>query len=226
MWMTTRSNYRNHVFHLLEILVRRLKNKFFSIFLLSLLELKIKKIDWNTRHDHWPHYFPSCIVDTTACSVEAVKLLNPARFYSIKHKDHVLKYQVVVSMRSPRILHVSNAFPGSFHDLTIARTTGLVEELSAVNETCIGDKTYQGPPQFITPFKVYNNISLHPIQILFNETLEKYRNFVERVNDRLKIFQSIQQRWRHPIEKHPLCFMTVSIIVNLSFSFRPLNEDD
>ena len=129
-------------------------------------------------------------------------------------------------MKKPKILHISNAFPGSVHDLTIARISGLENELLHNHETCIGDKAYQGSPAFVAPFKNYRNAPLSIYQIMFNQLLEKYRNFVERVNKRLKIFQCIKQQWRHPIEKHPLVFTAVSIIVNLSFSFRPLNEED
>ncbi len=167
-WKLTRSNWRIHVWNILEIIRTKLENKVFLLFFKYKLFF-LFKIDFETRHDHWRHTNPSCVVDTIACQVQAEHLLNPRRFYSMKHKIHCLKYQVVVSMRNPRILYISNGFPGSTHDLTIARRTGFVHELSLLGETCIGDKAYQGPHQFMTPFKEYTNIPLHPVQIRYNQ---------------------------------------------------------
>ena len=137
-----------------------------------------------------------------------------------------MKYQTVVSMKHPRILLVSTGFPGSKHDLTISSKTGLIGLLIELNETCIGDKAYQGPPVFITPYKNYNNIELTIYQEIYNQLLEKFRNNVERINKRLKIYQCLKQQWRHPIEKHALIFHVVSILTNISLSYRPLNDDD
>ena len=141
----------------------------------------------------------------------------------MKHKDIVIKYQVVCSLSDPKIIHVSDGYPGGVHDLTIARRSGLVANLARNNEMCIGDKAYQGPRQFVTPYKSYGNRPLSPQQLEHNRILESYRNIVERMNERLKIWQVNAVRWRHPLEKHVKVFQVSAMLTNLILFFHPLN---
>jgi hypothetical protein len=126
-------------------------------------------------------------------------------------------------------LSFNKGFPGSIHDITIARISGIVDFANQNGEAGIGDKAYQGEKCFFTPIKQYvkkKKILLNEEEKRYNKSLEKYRNNVERVNNRIKIFKSTREKWRHSIEEHSRMIYALSSIVNLSFIFRPLNRDD
>ena len=96
-------------------------------------------------------------------------------------------------------------FPGSIHDITIARISGIVDFANQNGEAGIGDKAYQGEKCFFTPIKQYvkrKKIKLNEEEKRYNKSLEKYRNNVERVNNRIKIFKCTREKWRHSIDEH------------------------
>lgn len=129
-----------------------------------------------------------------------------------------------MSSQQTRIVSVSSGFTGITPDINIARESGFEDALERLGETCIGDPAYIGSDHFLAPFKRSANSRLTREQKAFNLLLSKFRNTVERVNRRLKIFQIIHQRWRHPTEKLPLVFHIVCALVNLTFRKRPLDK--
>jgi len=152
--------------------------------------------------------------------------LQARTFWSIKHAAYVLKYQVVVSIKVPKIILFSDAYAGAVHDMHIARDSGLDQLLLQNREVCIGDKAYAGSLQFVTPYKVYRNRPLTDHQREHNRRIEKYRNFVERMNQRLKIWHVNQDVWRHPVEKHCLVFQVTAMLTNFDLTKHPLLRDD
>ncbi|MFE6101453.1 transposase family protein [Streptomyces laurentii] len=64
-------------------------------------------------------------------------------YYSGKHKQHGMNIQVLTDPFG-RLLWASPALPGSTHDLTAARTHGIVEALTDADLKCWADKAYQG----------------------------------------------------------------------------------
>eukprot|EP01091_Cochliopodium_minus_P010793 TRINITY_DN2946_c0_g1_i1.p1 TRINITY_DN2946_c0_g1~~TRINITY_DN2946_c0_g1_i1.p1 ORF type:complete len:192 (+),score=16.86 TRINITY_DN2946_c0_g1_i1:422-997(+) len=183
--------------------------------------------DWNIS--------PSFVIDSTHCPIERSILErdfgeNREIYHSFKDKKHAcysIKYQFLVSMSRPRIIHVSSGFPGSIHDLTIARISGIVDFALNNGERGKGDKAYAGCAAFVTPFKkTRNRPRLSDDQKQFNKSLEKYRNNVERVNSRIKIFKCTVHQWRHEINDQPRVLNLLASIINISFIFRPLNQDD
>jgi hypothetical protein len=142
----------------------------------------------------------------------------PNHYWSPKHKHFVLKYQVVISLKKSKIIHVSEGIPGSVHDMYIARSTGLEDLLRQNGDVCIGDKAYQGSPQFVIPFKRRANVPLTQAQLEHNRVLESFRNLIERMNERLKIWKSISSVWRHPIYKNVRVFSVVSKLTNISLT--------
>jgi hypothetical protein len=61
----------------------------------------------------------------------------------IKHKRHGMNVQVLTDPFG-RLLWASPALPGSTHDLTAARTHGIVDALAEAGLACWADKAYQG----------------------------------------------------------------------------------
>lgn len=91
------------------------------------------------------------ILDGTLLPIDRIAADTP--YYSGKHKCHGMNVQVLTDPFG-RLLWASPALPGSTHDLTAARTHGIVEELADVDLKCWADKAYQGADGSIrVPFR-------------------------------------------------------------------------
>jgi len=83
------------------------------------------------------------IVDATEQWVERAKVYATQKmFYSGKKKAHTIKTQIIVNEHG-RIRDVSDSVPGSTHDLTLLRESGVKTELPA-GLTVMGDTGYRG----------------------------------------------------------------------------------
>ncbi|MEV0900800.1 transposase family protein [Actinoplanes sp. NPDC049802] len=91
------------------------------------------------------------ILDGTLIPIDRVADQKP--YYSGKHKSHGVNVQVIADAVG-RLVWVSPALPGATHDLTAARTHGIIEALTSVNVMTFADKAYQGARGSVrTPFK-------------------------------------------------------------------------
>ncbi|MDQ2587315.1 transposase family protein [Saccharothrix yanglingensis] len=91
------------------------------------------------------------ILDGTLVPIDRVADQKP--YYSGKHHRHGVNVQVLADPAG-RLVWASAALLGAVHDLTAARTHGLVEVLSANKVTTFADKAYQGAGGTVrTPFK-------------------------------------------------------------------------
>lgn len=81
------------------------------------------------------------ILDGTLLPIDRIAADIP--YYSGKHKCHGMNVQVLTDPFG-RLLRASPALPGSTHDLTAARTHGIVEELADADFKCWAEKAYQG----------------------------------------------------------------------------------
>lgn len=133
-------------------------------------------------------------VDTTEIPIQRPPDEIQEIFYSGKSERHTLKYEVAVRVNTPfKIVWVAGPFPGSMHDLTIIRNSGLLQSLEQ-NERVIGDPAYVGEPALITTFKG----TTRELEIYFNCMLSKMRVISENVFDRFKIFSILTDEWRLP----------------------------
>jgi hypothetical protein len=91
------------------------------------------------------------ILDGTLIPIDRVYDQKP--YYSGKHKRHGVNVQVLADPAG-RLIWTSPALPGAVHDLTAARTVGLIDALAAAKVETLADKAYQGAGGSIrTPFK-------------------------------------------------------------------------
>ncbi|RST22890.1 IS5/IS1182 family transposase [Streptomyces sp. WAC04770] len=91
------------------------------------------------------------ILDGTLLPIDRVTADTP--YYSGKHKRHGMNVQVLTDPFG-RLLWASPALPGSTHDLTAARTHGIVDALADVGFKCWADKAYQGAGRQVrVPFR-------------------------------------------------------------------------
>jgi len=80
------------------------------------------------------------ILDTTLCPIQVDRSdWNYQKLYfSKKHGHHGLKYEIGVSANG-KIFWIAGGVPGSTHDLTLVRMSGLLEVLEA-EEKIYADK--------------------------------------------------------------------------------------
>ncbi|WP_435123349.1 transposase family protein [Micromonospora tulbaghiae] len=91
------------------------------------------------------------ILDGTLIPIDRVANQKP--YYSGKHKRHGVNVQVIADAAG-RLVWVSAALPGSTHDLTAARTHGIIDALTSADVMTFADKGYQGAHGSVrTPFK-------------------------------------------------------------------------
>ncbi|WP_093804147.1 transposase family protein [Streptomyces sp. Wb2n-11] len=81
------------------------------------------------------------ILDGTLLPIDRIAADTP--YYSGKHKRHGMNVQVLTDPFG-RLLWASPALPGSTHDLTAARTHGIIDALADADVKCWADKAYQG----------------------------------------------------------------------------------
>jgi hypothetical protein len=128
------------------------------------------------------------ILDGTLIPIDRVADQKP--YYSGKHKRHGVNVQVLADAAG-RLVWVSPALPGAVHDLTAARTVGLIDALAAANVETLADKAYQGAGGSIrTPFKRHHpRPSLSRRQEAVNRARAKLRALGERAVATLKTWK-------------------------------------
>jgi hypothetical protein len=91
------------------------------------------------------------ILDGTLIPIDRVADQKP--YYSGKHKRHGVNVQVIADAVG-RLVWASPALPGAVHDLTAARTHGIIDALTRADVMTFADKGYQGARGSVrTPFK-------------------------------------------------------------------------
>lgn len=91
------------------------------------------------------------ILDGSLIPIDRVADQKP--YYCGKHKRHGVNVQVIADAAG-RLVWASPALPGAVHDVTAARTHGIVEALSSAEVMTFADKGYQGAGGSVrTPFK-------------------------------------------------------------------------
>jgi hypothetical protein len=128
------------------------------------------------------------ILDGTLIPIDRVADQKP--YYSGKHRRHGVNVQVIADAAG-RLIWASAALPGSAHDLTAARTHGIVEALTGANVMTFADKAYQGARGSVrTPFKRHRyRPRLSRRQKAVNRAHARIRARGERANATLKTWK-------------------------------------
>ncbi|MBG0823386.1 transposase [Planomonospora sp. ID91781] len=91
------------------------------------------------------------VLDGTLIPID--RLADDRLYYSGKHHRHGVNVQFLADPAG-RLVWASPALPGSVHDLTAARRTGLIDALAYAGVQVFADRGYQGAGSTIrTPFK-------------------------------------------------------------------------
>jgi len=108
--------------------------------------------------------------------------------WSAKDRFHALKNELVVSLgKYCKIIWVSCGHQGSTHDMKIARENSLT--LLEGDETFVVDPGYKGHNRLLNPLPGRNEEEKEQ-----NKIMNYLRQNVERMNNRIKIFNAA--RWR------------------------------
>ncbi len=140
--------------------------------------------------------------------------------YSGKKKQHTLKKQIIVTPKG-EIIHVSKTEPGSKSDKKIFDESdpGDMEE----DDAFMGDKGYQGIQRdhyAILPDKKPKGKELEPEKKARNKRISKVRLVVEHTFGKVKNYQAVSQKFRHPRDKHDAIFGVVAGLVNRQIRSR------
>lgn len=91
------------------------------------------------------------ILDGTVLPIDRIAADRP--YYSGKHRKHGMNVQVLADPFG-ELLWASPALPGAVHDITAARTHGIIAALTAADVPCWADKGYQGAgPAVRVPYR-------------------------------------------------------------------------
>jgi hypothetical protein len=148
-------------------------------------------------------------------------------YYSGKKKTHTLKTQFVVNPRG-QIELVSASVPGSTHDLTVLRSSDVLERLQDQEGVmldkgyCGVDKDYPGIP-LVLPFKKPRGGELSDAQRDYNRRVAKERIVVEHTLAQVNRFTVLRQVFRGKQRpRHSKVIQVVAKLVNERLAVTPL----
>lgn len=117
-----------------------------------------------------------------------------------KHRQHGVNLHLVVDVHG-RIIAVSRAFPGSWHDLHCLREAGWVELLTRLGHA-LGDLGYEGEPEAVhTPIKKKPKSDLIEDHREFNTAFATIRVAVEWGVGHAKNWRILATRYRSDLHR-------------------------
>lgn len=143
--------------------------------------------------------------------------------YSGKQHDHTIKTQIVAT--KDLILHVFGGLPGSLHDMTVLRASGVLRQIPA-GVKVRQDKGYEGSANAYPAVAVQLPIKKKPQQTVtafgkaYNHLLSVLRMPVEHHFARLQKFGCLSGLWRGPQRGHEDVFCIVSGLLNFRATGR------
>ncbi|KAM9985086.1 hypothetical protein ACTFIY_009505 [Dictyostelium cf. discoideum] len=107
-------------------------------------------------------------------------------YYSVKHKHHGIKFEVVTCIHTGNILRVSQTYyEGSIHDFGIAKLSGVTDLQLVENERMLGDSGYVSDEYsdfFISPHKGASS-EISDYDLVFDSIICAKRQIVENLFD-------------------------------------------
>lgn len=147
-------------------------------------------------------------VDGTHCLIEEPRDKNKSKnpqYYSHKFHKAALNYELGVSVFKNQLVWINGPFPAAINDITVYREHGLKEKVPA-GKKLIADNGYRGEKDTIATPSIYDDEDLKIFK-------RRARARQESFNQRIKIFQCLSNRFKHPISKHKTVFESVCVIV-------------
>ena len=168
--------------------------------------------------------FEALLVDATEQEVpQPADKRKRKQAFSGKQHDHTLKTQIVATKNV--ILHVFGGLPGSLHDMTVLRASGVLHQLPQGVKVRL-DKGYQGADtaypavQVQQPIKKKRNHPMSAFGKAYNPLLSILRIPVAHHFARLQRFGCLAGLWRGAQNGHEDVFCIVSGLLNLRATGR------
>ncbi|CAF0802221.1 unnamed protein product [Rotaria sordida] len=164
-------------------------------------ELISLPVDLSSRRTpHGPERQHKLIIDSTFIAIpEHCDSRERKTYYHAKSStNYALKVQITCDFHH-RIVHVSECYHGSIHDITILRDSDLLEH---VNDSVqiIADKRYIGEEDVVTPRKKPHGRELTDEHKEFNRDINSARTAIENINQRLKTYAILGGFYRGAID--------------------------
>ncbi|CAF1098190.1 unnamed protein product [Rotaria sordida] len=179
----------------------------------------------HTAHGAEEHH--KLIVDTTSIAVPQPddSKQRKAYFNSKSATSYAFKVQIACDFNY-RIVHVSECYLGSVHDITVLRESGLLEH---VNDSVqiIGDKAYIGEEFVITPKKKPHRSELTTEEKDFNYNINSARAAIENINQRIKTYAVLGSVYRGAVDdfdKITKISQVVCALCNLNLIKHPIRK--
>ena len=158
------------------------------------------------------------LVDATEQEVPKPKEKGPRKVrYSGKKKEHTIKTQVLTT--KTQILHVFGGLPGSLHDRTLLRASGVLRQIPPHVKVGL-DGGYEGVeaeyPEVMVqkPIRRQRGHRLTALGFAYNQMVSRLRIPVEHVLSRVKKFGVLAGVYRGNWERHEDLFCVVSGLIN------------
>lgn len=181
----------------------------------------------NRTTPHGPEEYHKLIVDSTFIAIPQPEDSTERKtYYHAKSPtNYALKVQIACDF-SHRIVHVSECYRGSVHDITILRESGLLEHLNDSVQV-IADKGYIGEEYVVTPRKKHHGRELDEEDKDFNRTINSARAAIENINQRLKTYAILGDVYRGDIDDHQKITkiaQVVSALCNINLNKHPIRK--
>ncbi|WP_033338228.1 IS5/IS1182 family transposase [Catenuloplanes japonicus] len=145
---------------------------------------------------------PYVVLDGTLIPIDRVADQKP--YYSGKHRRHGMNVQTIASPQGEWVW-ASPALPGSTHDLTAARTHGIIEALDRENIDALADKAYLGAPDNVhVPYRNERGRKLSAGEKTANRGHARLRAIGERANATLKQWKILTKLRSSPHRTTPI----------------------
>ena len=179
------------------------------------------------RTPHGPQQYHKLIVDSTCIAIpEPYDTEQRRAYYHMKSStNYGLKVQVACDFNH-RIVHVSECYRGSVHDITVLRESGLLEHVND-DVQIIGDKGYIGEEYVVTPRKKSRGRELTDDDKDFNYDVNSARAVIENINQRLKTYAILGGVYRGAIDdfhKATKIVQVVCALCNLNLIKHPIRR--
>lgn len=129
--------------------------------------------------------------------------LADKRFNSGKHRAYGVNVQALISPHG-RPLWCSPPLPGNTHDLTAARTHGILDALRDAGVTVLADRAYTGAAELLLPYKTWNGRTLSSAKQAANRAHAALRGRGERAFAVLKSWRILRRLHTCPWRAGPI----------------------
>jgi hypothetical protein len=189
---------------------------------LRILNNNLENFNFNNRFENFnKKKAVLSLIDGTEINI--LKPINDQKiYYSGKKKKHTVKFIVICDNYTGKILYVSDAFPGSFHDIKCYRLCHHnIRDFMFEGEKMIGDKGFYASEFNNFMIKPFKNADNDEEKILLNYLINRERVTIERVFQRIKKY-NILKLFRYQKFKINLIFNVILKIFNIEIIFNPL----